>query len=494
MLPFAIWIMGVLAASAATAEAEQTRAARLDALKHRLNLGEGQRYLLSPSRGGVTVWMWPDHHRIVRLVTDDQLDVLAASFADHIEFFDTMVDGVTPGHEDFEEVEAPGWATFAYLDEHNRPYAVIGVEEGRLVDLAGSDDGTVSSRVRSRVYQFLRDYELDDDLDDDSAFALFHDDFSVPAGLMAALDRVEQGFASPELHAAFYDDLRERLGAESRDYVDAYEDLFAVWRDFRAGADELDELATMDGWTEKFVNWLDDRGELEVLEDRGYDPDQIKAAMLEGDVEAEQALRDQGLDLGSEVGLQLEWRADYLWEDHGRELEKVVTQEAEAFNLLLPWHRLLRFQAYRHPDSLASFVIRTESSGGNSSKETEIIDRLTFDFAGWNNRTPTWNAQGHSDPAHPGFLRALDGAGYIEPLDQLYDAAPDETIFEWPGAPTPELEALALLGEQIDVVNLSLPEFLRVSFKAGLLHPDTITYWAELLHPHEMATSGDVAR
>lgn len=486
MLPVVVWLAGLLTAAASE---QSDPAVREDALRQRLGLG-GKRPLLrhAPMPGGVTIWAWPDGSRIVRLVTMFEVEITIKIF-DGIQYDTQAYDAVSVMDDEEVDLSDPDTSVFAYLDINNRARAfMLFSENANLLDLSGlgDNDEIASGEVRSRVYQFLRDHEADEMADED-AKVMWYDDILVPAGLLESLDAIDQrvhehGF-SEDAHSDFFKAVNTDYGRYVRDYVRAYYDLKMAVDQLAMYVGNIEHLERVEPTSKAFLEHLEESGRIDdIVERLDIEEDLIRQALSEGP-DAAEALDDaraQGFYPEDEHRMEVQNATEELsWGGILQDLDSAAQNEAEELNLVMSHHGLRRGHASRN-DRLR-FELYPE---GAASYDDPILPDLVHRLSDYYYE-PSWIAQGHTaDNAkeRPGFLRAIQASGYFETARQLYDKAPEEIIWEWPGpAKSPRLEALMMLGTIELDPRMDLGDFLQISYDQGLLTPSQIDYWHKYL-------------
>ena len=422
-------LAGVLTAGLSSEEEAHRRRKLNEALRQRLGLGPepGERwsYRRAPVGGGVPVWVWADGDRILRIVTVDQLEEVLDQF-DNEENANALTWGVHRAYAgDQYEPEMPGWSIFVYVDAHNRLRALLAVEDGHIVNFSGFGDGggnISNNTVRSRIFQFIQDYDLTDSLMVDAAWVriLWYDDVLVELGMPELEQSVVHQNSGP-LNA-----LKANLTGAQRGWIEsyevAYEDLYVAWKMTMALQDQL-------------------------VEALGSSADQQEIDDLEEEIRS--------------IGLL-----------------KAIKEEVNVLALMLgPSHFL---NEYPVREGL-HYNVDTESRPDNRRPDWEDSIVETQVIFNRDNR-PVWIVGGHRHTT-PGMGQALASGGWLETQLELYDKVPEDTIWTWPGEDLPaDIEARFLLDEEdFDPVAKELPEFLQTSYRLGLLTPDVIDYWSALL-------------
>ena len=484
MLPIVVWLAGLLTAAASE---QSDPAVREDALRQRLGLG-GKRPLLrhAPMPGGVTIWAWPDGSRIVRLITMFEVETTIKVF-DDIQYDNQAYDAVSVTDDAEVDLEDPDTSVLAYLDVNNRAQAfLIFSDNSYLLDMSGTGDNDeiTSDEVRSRVYQFLRDHEVPEMADED-ARVMWYDDILVPAGLLESVDEVdrrvqENGF-SEEAHATFFSVVLSTYGRPVHDYVRAYYNLKTAVDSLAMQMRHIEHLEKLDPMSKAFLEELEASDQIYDIVDRlGIEEELIQQALSEGP-DAEEGLedarahgfypRDEHRRLVQNAYEELSWGGIL------DELDGSTKNEAEELNLVMLYHGLNA----KHSSKQYRLGFELHAQG-SASYDDPVLPGLHHDISEtW--YEPSWIAQGYSDPkGRPGFLRAIQEAGYLETERELYDKAPEEIAWEWPGAAkSPRLEALMMLGTIELDPRMDLGDFLQISYDQGLMTPDQIRYWRNYL-------------
>jgi len=561
-----VWILTALLAGLFTAvasdNAEKGRQQALnEALRQRLALGPGSRgHRRPPVEGGVPVWAWADGHRIVRIVTEPQMDAVYAQMSDKMLWDYEISTGVMSDSDDPDEPAHPGWSIFVYLDAYNRVHALFAVEAWEIQEFVGFGPGSQIQEpiVRSRMFQFVQDHDLTHRFDESSLRGLWYERFLIEPGYPEIIAAVVDDNPAPL--TALRQELERRAGPEEGErsvssiktqitlkaigrYFLAFGDLYAIWQIFETRRREITQVKAFDVRSAAFFEYLgstdwgwrlDDRFGLSVL-----------IAAYGGSAEAWAELESQGFNPAHTRSVQLE----ILEEEHEKDrvdLLKFVDSELRAFEEMIGSQGLLPH--YLPQTASASSTWQICSQRGCIAKlsfkfdtqiteiANEIIDAMTiadineYTREGWFvgvsamlvdewegvdleevldamdaiitegeqldlQGVPEWRIvfidELDDNPPSlqsklPGFMPILMESGRVETLLELYNAASEDTTWEWPGETLPaRLEALFLLDEtELDVVRMSLPGFLTHSFEAGLLTPAVINYWSPLLHPN----------
>lgn len=497
MLPVLIWIAGLATAAAAASEQERVvrHRALMRALMGRLGVSAepgmgvdigGVVDKWRPVEPGVPVWIWEDGHRIVRIVTEKQLELLCQNFslydAESDSFMAVQPYDVEPETSGYEE-----WSIFAYLDELNRAYALLVVDGGIVQALAGSgDDGEIvgEDTIRSRVFQFIQDNDLTDSLESDDLKALWFESVLVNPGIE---DIVAYYEARGEGYPAF-DQWKAQIGAKyGRDaelYASALDDLWYAWGRFVSDCSEIDTLSGLDPEDYEFWEFIAETDWSWRIEEDGFDPDEVERAYKEKE-KGNSSLLDELMENGFDPERMKQIQIEMFNEDIGgacREMIEAAEHEAVAANDMLSVlderaHRIGEMRQDR--EGGCKWKLQSESEAARWGRHGEEIEEITLHIPDCFYGKPSWSVARSSSDI-PGVLPALFDAGMLETQEELYDLAPEEPVWVWPGdGPLPPaMETKFLLdATSLDPLTTPIDEFVRQAKQLGLLSPDAQQIW-----------------
>jgi hypothetical protein len=494
MLPLIVWLASLTAAAASQGASGYEADLRLKALKARIGMDlHGRRNPRAMTHGGVTIRAWGDGSRIVRFVTHHQLLAALRTFPPErlrvdeddmvcsVEVDEDSPDGGPLCSEDEER------AVYALLDPANRVLAVVVCrfsdynEAFVPEEIMGPAEGPIRGTSRSKIYQFLRDYGLnigvDDHSDGDLGWSLFYDDIPIHGALLRAIDQIDSG-ADCDTKSVM--DELSKIGGSYSGYYLAYAELVHDLWLYEGRLADLDII--QNARDDDFIEYLEDSGHDMLQEKHGVDIETVRRALLEGDEDAKGELDDAGFELDT---FRRQMAGDLIWlelQDMVQELLRSIENERDAFNDLLDFHDLEAMPSWRGgrgPNDVQKYEIKTRSAPwADGMPEQEVVE-VYVEFS--SDEPPSWVVGGHSyGPPNqsPGFLQAMRAGGWIETWRELYEADKDELVFDWPGE---DMEFEELLDINTNPVQMHLMEFLRISMRHHLLHPDVLDYWSKML-------------
>jgi hypothetical protein len=490
MLPILVWLAGVATAAASANQREQRHRALMEALAQRLGVKADEmpiRHRIAPLSPGIPIWVWEDGDRIVRLITEDEAVAAFEFVEDGGEHLEDATFSLRPDPQMPDLTEGAGWSVFAYLDEFNRPHAVVIVDHDEVKDLVGfakrGDESNLigGGMVRSRVFQFLQDHGLADSIDESTSRKLWHDDILVRPGAREIIKAILEDQAFMSGWEEWLDEVKSKYGIYGRDYAVVFAELWEAFRQFEGALADISHLhdvapRTSDLWNKEFFELLEDSDWQWRLEDDGFDWEQIERA-YEGDEEAREDLEEQGFTPERYHQTMLEWKhEDY--QEQARDLWNAVKKEAEEADQMMVFHTLNDRSRYSRDG------YRWDLDHVDASLYSDSIVSLEFDtgrLGDWAN----WEVGGHSSQTEPGFLPALFKGNWAETEVDLYDKAPEEPVWVYPGDELPpRLEAMFLLDEESFSPLAELDKMLPILDAAGLLSPAHREYWKAALEAH----------
>lgn len=485
MLPVVVWLSALLTAGLSDQDRRRRQEALMRTLRQRLyqvDTEPGWKTKHPAVRGGVTIWQWADGDRIVRLVTDAELDD-AMGYTNpgvDIESEEDLTEAFAP--DDEEEPFDDDVAVFVYLDEFNRPHVFLSTHRGVPWDLFGRGEyGQIEGReVRSRVFQFLVDNEMMKEVTHEEGNHLWYDDVLIEEGFGEILRVVEHGLAAEPYSDwdAWLDSLEHRFGRSTRNYAVVYADLDQAWCSWRATGEQLYAVLRMDFRDEAFLDMMIESDWIWRLEDEDIEQDLLERAYRQDDDEAWEELSDKGFSPERIRDIQLELLQDER-NEHGRDLWKAIESEAdEASNMFGTQNtgtlHELRSQSTRNG-------LEWDLYPSNIPYADPIVSIEVYHSGD----DVVWEIGGHRYTETPGILPNLTKGMWTETEAELYDKAPGEVVWAWPGdlSIVPEYEGQWMLGneEMFDPVRSDLRDFLIQAYRLKRLTPDQIGYWDAFL-------------